>query len=112
MVTFGQQMKALRTTKGMTLEAVAAKVGTHKGYVSGIENGKVPPPSAKLVRRFAKIFGQPYEELLVEAELEKIHPDVREYVRLMVQTGREWTATKAAKIAAHAAEQAAAKAAV
>jgi transcriptional regulator with XRE-family HTH domain len=85
MVTFGQQMKAQRQIKGMTLEAVARRLGTHKGYVSGIENGKVNPPSAKIVKAFAKLYSVPYEEILLQAEIEKIHPDVREYVRMVIE---------------------------
>ena len=57
-------MKSLRQSKGLTLETVAKKVGTHKGYISGIERGMVSPPSVKMIRKFAKAFGQD-EKLLV-----------------------------------------------
>jgi len=58
MSRFGDLVKRLRQERGMTLEAVAKKIGSHKGYVSGIENGKVSPPSVKMIVKFAKVFGQ------------------------------------------------------
>lgn len=64
MSAFGDLMKRLRKERALTLEAVAKKIGSHKGYVSGIENGKVNPPSVKITRKFAKLFDQE-ERLLV-----------------------------------------------
>ena len=55
---FGDLVRKLRKEKGLTLEAVAKKIGSHKGYVSGIEYDKVNPPSVKIIQKFAKIFGQ------------------------------------------------------
>jgi transcriptional regulator with XRE-family HTH domain len=55
---FGDLVKKLRKEKGITLEAVAKKIGSHKGYVSGIENDKVNPPSVRIILKFAKLFGQ------------------------------------------------------
>jgi transcriptional regulator with XRE-family HTH domain len=55
---FGDLVKKLRKEKGLTLEAVAKKIGSHKGYVSGIENDKVNPPSVKIIKKYAKLLGQ------------------------------------------------------
>lgn len=88
MATFGEQLKAARLARGLTLETVAKRINSHKGYVSGIERGKVNPPSARVVKKLAKLFNHVYEELLVDAELEKIHPDVRPYFRAAVQEAR------------------------
>ena len=55
---FGDLVRKLRKEKGITLEAVAKKIGSHKGYVSGIENDKVNPPSVKIIKKYAKLFGQ------------------------------------------------------
>ena len=55
---FGDLVKKLRKGKGLTLEAVAKKLGSHKGYVSGIENDKVNPPSIKIIKKYAKVLGQ------------------------------------------------------
>ena len=73
---FGHKIKALRFARRLTLEQVAKRIGSHKGYVSGIENDKVNPPSPKIIRRIAKLFNEPYEVLLAQAELQKIHRDV------------------------------------
>ena len=58
MSEFGDLVKKLRKEREMTLEAVAKKIGSHKGYVSGIENGKVNPPSVKVIRKFSRLFKQ------------------------------------------------------
>ena len=58
MSNFGDLVKRLRKERGLTLEAVAKKIGSHKGYVSGIENDKVNPPSVKILKKYAKIFGR------------------------------------------------------
>src|SRR5579862_1693541 len=55
---FGDLVRQLRKDKGLTLEAVAQKIGSHKGYVSRIENDKVNPPSVKIIRKYAKLFGR------------------------------------------------------
>jgi len=63
MSRFGDLVKKLRKDRSMTLEQVARKIQSHKGYVSGIENGKVNPPSVKFIRKFARIFQ--YDEKLM-----------------------------------------------
>jgi len=55
---FGDLVRQLRKEKGLTVAAVAQKIGSHKGYVSGIENHKVNPPSVKIIQRYAKLFGR------------------------------------------------------
>ena len=55
---FGDLVRKLREERGLTQEAVARKIGSHKGYVSGIENDKVNPPSVKIIKRYAKLLGQ------------------------------------------------------
>ena len=55
----------------MTLDQVAKKIGSHKGYVSGIENGKVNPPSVKFIRKFARLFASDEKEMVRIAWLDK-----------------------------------------
>jgi transcriptional regulator with XRE-family HTH domain len=74
---FGDLVRALRQKQGMTLEAVAKKVGTHKGYISGIERGKVSPPSVKMIRKFARAFGQDEKVLVRLAWVDKAPPLLR-----------------------------------
>jgi transcriptional regulator with XRE-family HTH domain len=48
--------------RGWTLETVAKRIGSHKGYISGMRHQKVNPPSAKIVRKLCRIFGQTEEQ--------------------------------------------------
>lgn len=68
---FGELVKKLRQDSGLTLEAVAKEVGTFKGYVCGIENDKVNPPSVRMIRKFAKLFGQEVQPLVRLAWVDK-----------------------------------------
>ncbi|HLF94077.1 MAG TPA: helix-turn-helix domain-containing protein [Planctomycetota bacterium] len=78
MSNFGDLVKRLRKEKGLTLEAVAKKIGSHKGYVSGIENDKVNPPSVKIIRKFAKLFSQDEKTLVRIAWADKAPQIIRE----------------------------------
>jgi transcriptional regulator with XRE-family HTH domain len=75
---FGDLVKRLRKEKSLTLEAVAKKIGSHKGYVSGIENDKVNPPSVKIIRKFAKLFAQDEKTLVRIAWADKAPQIIRE----------------------------------
>lgn len=75
---FGDLVKKLRHGKRMTLEEVAKKVGSHKGYVSGIENDKVNPPSVKIIKKFAKLFDQDARVLARLAWVDKAPEILRE----------------------------------
>jgi transcriptional regulator with XRE-family HTH domain len=61
----------------MVLEEVARRVGTNKGYLSGIETGKVRPPSPRFVTRFARVFSANERELQRLAWVEKAPPQIR-----------------------------------
>lgn len=84
MSDFGDLVKRLRKEKGLTLEAVAKKIGSHKGYVSGIENGKVNPPSVKIIRKFAKLFGQDERTLVRMAWVDKAPALIRDEARRLL----------------------------
>jgi len=57
MTSYGSAVHKARLEKRLTLEEVADRCWTHKGYISGIENGKVSPPSQRLTRRLARVLG-------------------------------------------------------
>lgn len=78
MSRFGDLVKKLRKERGMTLDAVAKKIGSHKGYVSGIENDKVNPPSVKVIQKYAKVFGQDARALVRLAWVDKAPAIIRE----------------------------------
>jgi transcriptional regulator with XRE-family HTH domain len=75
---FGDLVKKLRHEKGLTLEAVAKKIGSHKGYVSGIENDMVNPPSVKIIKKFAKVFRQDARAMARLAWVDKAPEILRE----------------------------------
>ena len=78
MSNFGDLVKRLRKERNLTLEAVARKIGSHKGYVSGIENDKVNPPSVKIIKKFAKLFSQDERTLVRIAWADKAPAIIRE----------------------------------
>ena len=78
MSNFGDLVKRLRKERSLTLEAVAKKIGSHKGYVSGIENDKVNPPSVKIIKKFAKLFSQDERTLVRIAWADKAPAIIRE----------------------------------
>jgi transcriptional regulator with XRE-family HTH domain len=45
----GKNIKALRLSRKLTLEAVAGKAGLTKGYLSKVENSKKSPPVSTLI---------------------------------------------------------------
>jgi DNA-binding XRE family transcriptional regulator len=75
--SFGARVKQLRKASGMTLDEVSRRLGTHKGYVSGIETGKTNPPSPKFVVKFARLYSVDEKELLRMALVEKTPAAIR-----------------------------------
>lgn len=71
MVTYQQEVADAIKQSGLTLHQIGRKIGSHKGYISGIQNGKVAPPSAKMTRRLAKILGLNGDRLVALALIEK-----------------------------------------
>jgi len=84
-VTFGQFVKARRLMLEMTLDQVARKIGSHKGYVSGFENGRVSPPSAKMLPKLAKALKLKLIPLMVMAYVEKAPKEIRKLVDLKLR---------------------------
>jgi transcriptional regulator with XRE-family HTH domain len=72
MKTFFQLVRSERLAKGLTLSKVARAIRSHKGYISGIENAKVNPPSTKFVLRYAKVLGLDAQDLLALAVIAKL----------------------------------------
>jgi transcriptional regulator with XRE-family HTH domain len=61
----------------MTLETLAKKTESHKGYYSGIECGSLMPPSPKVIRRLAKVFGEDVKTLLLMSWVEKAPEELK-----------------------------------
>jgi transcriptional regulator with XRE-family HTH domain len=62
---FGEIVRHARKAKGLTLDALGAKTQMVKGYLCGIENGKVNPPSPARVKRLADHLSLPVDDLLL-----------------------------------------------
>lgn len=75
---FGKLIKQWRKDKGMTLDQVAKKVDSHKGYISGVENGKVNPPALGLILKLAKVFGKDEKALATLAYIDKAPALIRD----------------------------------
>jgi len=89
MSNFGELLRRLRREQGYSLRTVARRLDTQKGYLSGIENGKVNPPSDRLVKRIAQMYRQDERMLLRLAWADKAPPLIREDAVRLVRHG-EW----------------------
>jgi transcriptional regulator with XRE-family HTH domain len=74
---FGGIVRRARKAKGLTLDVLEAKTRITKGYMSGIENGKINPPSPARLLRIAKNLDLPEQELLLLAYAVKAPKPVR-----------------------------------
>jgi transcriptional regulator with XRE-family HTH domain len=75
---FGEIVRRARQAKGLTLDALGAKTRMGKGYLCGIENGKVNPPSPARVKRMATHLALPEEDLLLLSYVVKAPKAIRE----------------------------------
>lgn len=98
MKRFTTILKRARLARGWTLEDVARRTGSHKGYISGIENGRVAPPGARLLLKLADGYGLDGTELLLMALVEKAPKPVRgELRRRLFGVGRRLSPKTAAR---------------
>lgn len=75
---FAKTVYKARSDKAMTLEAMAKKFKTHKGYLSGIENAKVAPPTMRYIRRMAGAYDLDLKALAMMSWLEKAPPEIQD----------------------------------
>lgn len=64
---FGDYMKHLRETKGLTINQLAVVAGISGSQISRIENGLRGVPKPTTLRKIAEATGVPYEELMDQA---------------------------------------------
>lgn len=77
MKTFGERLRSLRHASGLSLGQLGRKIHRGKGYLSGIENGKVNPPSPKVIRKLAEALSHDVKELMMVAYVEKAPKEIR-----------------------------------
>jgi transcriptional regulator with XRE-family HTH domain len=59
----GENLKRIRTKKGITQIEIAKELGADRSFVSNIENGKTNP-TLSTITNLAKALGVPVNELL------------------------------------------------
>lgn len=64
---FANLLREKRRSAGISQRQLAEKAGVDFSYISKLENGRLPPPSAETVQRIATILGCAIEELLAAA---------------------------------------------
>lgn len=74
---FGKLIRKLRLEKGLSLAKAAEQIGTFKGYVCGIEKGRVRPPSVRFIKKYAKFYGSDLRELILLAWVDKAPAMIR-----------------------------------
>ena len=76
--TFGTLIKKHRLAKHIGLRELAKMIGKSPSYLSEIESGRVPPPSAEMIIDIAGALGGDKNELLAAAS--KMDPQITDYV--------------------------------
>jgi transcriptional regulator with XRE-family HTH domain len=76
--TFGETIKNLRIKAGIGLRELARIIDKSPGYLSDMENGRVPPPSEAIILEIAKALEVDRSELLIVAR--KVDPELSAYV--------------------------------
>ena len=60
---FGEKLRQLRIRQRLTMQALAAHLGTSSGYISNVENGKVTP-NIDFAVKIARFFDVSLDQLL------------------------------------------------
>lgn len=79
-MTFGQRLREIRKSKGLSQKELAGKVGVDFTYLSKVENARMSPPSEKTILAIAKALDADSDELLALAN--KIPSDLTKKVDL------------------------------
>lgn len=61
---FGQTLRELRRSKGISQRSLAEKVGVDFSYISKIENNRLPPPAADTIVKICEALSIPPDDLL------------------------------------------------
>ena len=62
--TFGQTLKEIRRSKGITQRELATAVGVDFSYISKVENDRMPPPAADTIVKICEKLGVAPDKLL------------------------------------------------
>lgn len=77
MTPFGEKLRAMRKSRGLTLREMAKAVGVSGAYLSALEHGKRSRPSWHLVQRIISYFNIIWDDAEELARLARLsHPKV------------------------------------
>lgn len=76
--TLGDKIRLLRKQKAWTLEELAAKTDSSKGYIWELENRETKSPSAEKLKKIAEALGVTAEFLLNERKSKPDNSVIRE----------------------------------
>ena len=88
MKTYGEIIRRARKKRELTMEQVAKEILSFKGYISGIESGKTPPPSAAITVKLCKFLNLNEEDMILLAHCEKTPKRVRGRLMTLLQQSR------------------------
>jgi transcriptional regulator with XRE-family HTH domain len=94
--TFGQTLRRLRESAGISLRAFAKMVERTPTYISKIERDDLLPPAEEVIKEMARILRQDFDDMLSLAG--RIPPDLPEIIlkqpkemALMLRTAKRLT---------------------
>lgn len=64
MQSYGEYIKALRESKGLTLRDVEKQTEVSNAYLSQLESSKIKQPSPTMLYKLAELYGVKYEVLM------------------------------------------------
>ena len=70
-MTFGEFLRGLRKTQGITAQDLGDKVGTTGQYITQMEQGKLRSPNKKMAYKIAEVLGANSAEVWGIAALER-----------------------------------------
>jgi HTH-type transcriptional regulator, competence development regulator len=76
--TFGEKLRNLRRSGGVSQRDLAKRVGVDFSYISKLENDRLPPPSAETMLKICEVLGTSPDELF--AATGKILPDIQQSI--------------------------------
>ncbi len=75
---FGEKLRKIRTSRNITLEDLAAAIGSSKAYIWQLENKKNAKPSAALLLKIADSLNQSPEYFLDDTQAEPSEPQLED----------------------------------
>lgn len=67
-VELGEELRAARTTRGLSLEAASRAAKISQGYLHKLEAGGVENPSPRVLQRLSEVLEVPYRRLMELAD--------------------------------------------